>query len=309
MLSGCADSGMPGEFAKFNPVIDQHELIELPVDSLPNYTNRINFSDANYSPMDDDSVELFSYNGGNYYHPTYLSHRCQNFIGTYYATKDTGYLNRSIKYANKIMTECALVDSGITFIKLTFPYRPHGDSTINFEPPWVSGMSQGEVLSVMMHLFEITNDSVYYKFGEEVFQAFLKPKGECNYWIVRFDSAGYLWIEEYPHDTKPGETLNGYIGAIYGIYDYYRVTGNPEAKAVYDLSLTTIKHYINDFRVRRDFSLYCKGHRSQTNPGYHVLHVQMLKNLYRFTGDEYFYIMSDLLEYDGEAAIERSNTP
>jgi hypothetical protein len=296
---------LPSELAKFNPVRDSFDYIEIPVESLPNYYNRIDFSDAYYPPLDADSVELFDYHLKQYYHPTFLAHRCQNFIGTYYATKDIKYLNRCKKSAQKIMTECVLVDDGVPYLKVMFDYQLHGDSTIKFEPPWVSGMSQGEVISVMMHLFEITNDSVYYKFGDDLFKAYLRPQGEHDYWNCRIDSSGYYWMEEYPHDEKPGRTLNGYIGAIYGIYDYYRVTGTPEAKAIYDLSLTTIKKYLPQFRIKGNYSYYCLGHQAKTNAGYHSLHVKMLRNLYRMSGDEYFEAMADLFEYDGNAAAER----
>lgn len=309
ILGGCAGSGLPRELAKFNPVRETFDYIEIPVESLPNYYHRIDFSDAYYPPLDEDSVELFEYNHGKYYHPTFLAHRCQNFIGTYYATNDRKYLNRCIKYAHKIMSECVLVDDGVTYLKVMFKFQLHGDSTIKFEPPWVSGMSQGEVISVMMHLFEITNDSTYFKYGDDLFKAYLRPQDEHKYWNCRVDSNGYYWMEEYPHDEKPGMTLNGYIGAIYGIYDYYRVTRSPEAKAVYDLSLTTIKKYLPQYRVKGEYSLYCLGHQVKIGRGYHSLHVEMFRNLYRMCGDEYFEAMADLFEDDGKVAAENEENP
>ena len=51
---------------------------------------------------------------------------------------------------------------------------------------------------------------------------------EGNPWISGIDGDNYLWLEEYPDSDQPNKTLNGKIFAIYGLYDFYQLTGNQD---------------------------------------------------------------------------------
>jgi len=116
--------------------------------------------------------------------------------------------------------------------------------------------------------------------------------------VARIDADGYYWIEEFPHDTRPGMTLNGYIAALFGVYDYYHLTGSEDAEMIYELGLTTIKHYLPEFRRPGQRSYYCLGHQSVANDSYHRLHISMMGHLHRITGDEFFRAMGDSLTAD-----------
>jgi hypothetical protein len=159
-------------------------------------------------------------------------------------------------------------------------------------------MSQGNLLMVFVRLYELTGDDEYLDFSHRLFRGFLKLKGHRKTWFARLDSAGYYWIEEYPHNEKPGMTLNGFIAATYGIYDYFRVTRDRKAKAIYDMGITTIKHYLPQFRRPGQTSYYDLGHRWPATKGYHFLHVEMLRQLHLMTGDEYFKKWADIFESD-----------
>ncbi len=191
-----------------------------------------------------------------------------------------------------------MVDSGAAYAANWFKYALHNDSSILLHPPWTSGMSQGNLLMVFVRLYELTGDDEYLDFSRRLFRGFLKLKGRHETWFARLDSAGYYWIEEYPHSERPGMTLNGFIAAIYGIYDYFRVTGDSKAKTIYDMGITTIKHYLPQFRRPGQTSYYDLGHRWPATKGYHFLHVKMLRQLHLMTGDEYFKKWADIFESD-----------
>lgn len=256
------------------------------------------WADAYNEPLDTDSIELFSYRGGTYYHPVFMINRCKHFIDAYAVTDDTVYLQRSKKYMRKLMSLSESHD-GAAFLPYPFRFAVHGDSSTTFVPPWYSGMAQGAGLSVAMRLYEISGEEEFLKYGKKLFAAFSQPKSDESPWVARIDSAGFYWIEEYPHDERPGMTLNGFITAVYGVYEYYCLTDDPQAWAVFEIALTTIKQYLPEYRKHHQKSLYCLGHGA-TSGSYHYLHIKQMKQLYRITQDVYFQTMAEILTYDSD---------
>jgi hypothetical protein len=158
-------------------------------------------------------------------------------------------------------------------------------------------MAQGEFLMVLMRLYEFTGNKDYLMYGHQVFHSFLLLQSDFEDWVVRLDSAGYYWMEEYPHETRPGMTLNGYVYALFGIYEYRRFVDDPRAELIYDLSLTTLKHYLPYYRQPGKSSLYCLGHKARAG-SYHAQHIKQMNVLYAATGDPFFEIMALAFEAD-----------
>lgn len=277
--------------------IDTHPVKILPLDGLPLPDIKISTADTVYSPFDEDSIEMTQYREGRYYHPVAMLHRCQTFIGRYLESKDVNYLQRAEKYIAKLLS-LALEDREALFLPYMFRFSVHGDSSVTMEPPWVSGMAQGEFLTVLSRLYEITGNREYLESAGKVLRSILNVKDTLNFWVSHKDSTGYFWIEEYPHPKSPGHTLNGFIFAIIGVYDYYRVTRDAKARLVYNASLTTLKHYLLEFRRRGNTSLYCLGHHHPANQSYHRLHITQFRQLSAITGDPYYSAIADLFELE-----------
>jgi len=282
------------------------DFIRLEFGQLPNNVPSVEKSERYHPPLDKDSIELWVYRGGEYYHPTYISRRCQEFIATYYETGEKRYLERAERYARGLLSKCLVFD-GIPYATCNFRYALHGDSALLFEAPWFSGMSQGEMLMVMVRLYEMTGNEEYLDISHRLFRAFCRLKRFHKEWVARIDSAGYYWIEEYPLEHIDCRTLNGFIYALYGIYDYYRVTGSPEGRMIYEMSLTTLKNYIPYFRQRGQTSLYDLGPAHPANKAYHYLHIQMMQYLERMTGDPFFGVMADIFKLDARSAFEEDS--
>lgn len=277
-------------------------FIELSFEELPNYKPNVNSTELYVEPLDNDSIELFSYRGSEYYHPVNLSHRCFTFLSTYHSTNNQVHLDRAEKYASKLMEISTFADSA-AYVPYLFKFALHGDSNLVFEVPWYSGMAQGEILEVMVRLYELTGKQEYLDNSHLLFQSFLNIRKNNEIWTTRLDGESYYWVEEYPHNEKPGLTLNGYIAAIFGLYDYYRVTQKEEAKLIYELSLTTIKKYMPDFRIKDNRSLYCLGHRLPASEFYHGFHISLFRLLYKISGDIEFDNFADSLVADEAARV------
>ena len=272
-------------------------FVDLTYDRLPNSNVSLEAADQSYEPVDKDGIELWEYKGGIYYHPRNLCFRCYTFLGAYHRTGDEKYLRRAEHYVGRLLSLCIRVDSS-AFLPMQFTFAVHGDSTICFQPPWFSGMPQGEFLGVLVRLWELGGKQQYLDHAHEVFNSLLCAGDDGKPWVSRLDSAGYYWIEEYPHAQRPGQTLNGYIAAVFGVYDYYRVTKDSTARIVYDMALTTLKHYLPEYRRPGQSSYYCLGHKQPAPPDYHGLHISMMHHLKRMTGDPFFAAMAETFERD-----------
>ncbi len=299
LSSGCGPEisllGSPDELSEANCISQNLRILSF--DSLPSSRGSSIYADTFFQPLDEDSIELFVYGGGQYYHPVFLGHRSEIMLFAYYLTKDQKYVRRAEKNILKLMS-LAQVYGESSFLPYMFKYCVHSDSGLTFNPPWYSGMGQGVNLAIAIRLFEITGKSQYLDFSHKLFHSLLQLRKSNSPWVARLDSLRYYWIEEYPHDVKPGQTLNGYIAAIMGVYEYYRVTGDYRAKRVYDASLTTLKYYLLQYRRENQTSYYCLGHKMPATSAYHSLHIQMMQDLYCVSGDFFFMAMAELFRAD-----------
>ena len=92
--------------------------------------------------------------------------------------------------------------------------------------PWYSALAQGQGLSLRVRAHKETNDPTYLDTGRRAFEAFLLPvdKGGVTWeW-----PAGDIWFEEYLLDP-PTHILNGFIWALWGVYDYSLATGRSQS--------------------------------------------------------------------------------
>jgi hypothetical protein len=163
--------------------------------------------------------------------------------------------------------------------------------------PWSSGMAQGDVLSVFVRLYEATGKAEYLEVAHETFQSFTRFHGESTPWTVRVDSSDFYWIEEYPFEEGT-QVLNGFIYGLSGLYDYYILTGDDTAKQLVRAALTTLNHYLPEYRDEGNASYYCLYHKINS-PKYHIKdHLPQLEYLYKISGDPYFNTMYDLFYAD-----------
>lgn len=272
-------------------------MLEIDDNHLPNVGYSLETVHTLIPPYDADSIEMYEYRGGVYYHPVKMSHRILNFINSYNATQDSTLLFRAEKYAAKLL-ELGLFEDSAAYLPYYFRFAVHADSANTMAAPWFSGMAQGEFLSILCRLYKITGKEKYLDYAGFIFKSFLRLKDENDKWIVRVDQDNYFWIEEYPHQYHPGRTLNGFITAVYGIYEYARLTDGDEPKYIYELSLTTLKHYLPQYRRAGTTSYYCLEHLHPADSGYHDLHISMLGYLYQFSGDMFFLEMQTFFEAD-----------
>lgn len=267
-------------------ILEYDDLTYVEHDGL--FTTRSNY--------DINGVPMFYYQGKFSYHPIEMAQYALQMLDVYHDTKNELLLDQ-IKVIVDKLEAIGLHMKDASFYPYSFSFSLHGIEEETMEAPWCSGMAQGQILSLYCRLYEETGEKRYLNLSHRVFRSFYPLKGKGEYpWVSCIDKHGNLWIEEYPEDV-PAFTLNGMNFAMYGIYDYYRVTKNNKAKILLMATLTTIKKNIEHFRREGGMSVYCLKHNIRSEY-YHEVHIDQLHDFYLITGDEYFEKYSNLFKED-----------
>lgn len=261
------------------------DILTIPYSKLPFTGYADNVTTDTTSFRDSDGVILFEWQDKNYFHPVNTCHRAYALIDFYHRTGDTLYLNMLHTYVRRLISEAVEFD-GAAYFPYQFDFQVHGLAEAGLLAPWYSGMAQGEALGVLTRAFNETGDSAYFEFAHKTFKSLQRLRGSAMPWTVFVDERGCFWIEEYP-TAEPSMTLNGFISAIFGLYDYYQLTKNPEVGTMLKSCLNTVKNYVPLFRRKGKASYYGLTYQHY-NGSYHSLHISQLRYLEKYTGDTTF---------------------
>ena len=148
--------------------------------------------------------------------------------------------------------------------------------------PWVSGMAQGVGIQTLLIAYNLTKDEKYMIVAESALKSFnrdVKLDG-----VTYKDKEGWCY-EEYAssHWNKEPRVLNGFIFALLGINDYWKVTGDENARKLFELGFSYLKAHLADYDTGSWTNYDSLGLRA--TPVYHHLHVTLLGILYDITGD------------------------
>lgn len=164
---------------------------------------------------------------------------------------------------------------------------------------YISGMAQALAISLLLRSAILFKRREHSKLAEESFNPMIVPIEKGGVAIIKND---FYWVEEIPSKT-PSLVLNGFIFALFGIYDLYRFTGRKMYKEWFDKAILTLVKMLPryDLGTWSRYDLGLKVVRSKTNlllekvlssgemhniatPSYNALHVAQLRALYKITG-------------------------
>lgn len=155
----------------------------------------------------------------------------------------------------------------------------------NIPAPWCSAMDSGEALSFYLRIYQLTKEEHLLSKAMKIYN-FLKIDFSDG-GVRRVDENGYVWLEEYPSDPA-SYVLNGFIYAIFGLYDLYRVTRSKEVKEDIDSYILTLKDNIYRFDSGY-WSKYDLLKKELVRFYYQKnVHVPQLEVLYLLSGEEIF---------------------
>ncbi|MBL7092566.1 hypothetical protein ISS22_01200 [candidate division KSB1 bacterium] len=169
--------------------------------------------------------------------------------------------------------------SAVWFYQFDLPFY-------DIKAPWISGMAQGQAISVLLRAFQISGEKKYLEAAQAAWRIFdvkVKDGG-----IISEFPDGLPLIEEYPSSSKRSSVLNGFIFAIFGVYDYFVYLQDKDAQKKFHLFIESLKE--NMFRYDSGYWSYYElaNPRRLTAKFYHRIHIKQLESLFRITNDPFF---------------------
>jgi hypothetical protein len=150
-------------------------------------------------------------------------------------------------------------------------------------PPWCSALSQGQAASVFVRAHLATNDERYASLATQAIRPLLADR-ESD--LVTQTEMGPL-LEEAPSEPR-SHILNGWISALWGLWDVHQGLGDERACRVFRSSLDCLKAHLPAYDTGwwTLYSLYPHPLRDLAKPIYHRVHIVQLDVLHSLTGDE-----------------------
>jgi len=219
----------------------------------------------------------------------HMVHFTNNFTGgtlltySYYLkTKNSKYLDIFLKNIDWMYDNVTILEDSIGLWKNeNMIYDKY-----NLDYGWSSAFSQGYGLSAFCRAYQVTHQNKYLELAEMVINSFNLDYRSGG--IVDIDSDGNYWYLEYPANP-PGYVLNGMIFGLFGIYDYWRITGSEKAMKYFNRGIKTLTE--NLYRYDKGYwSAYdllynhsCAGYNYHKN-----VHIPQLKILYQICNEPVF---------------------
>ena len=158
--------------------------------------------------------------------------------------------------------------------------------------PWYSGLAQGQGISLLVRAHKESGDVRYLQAAEQAMASFFTPVADGG--VAFTDASGDLWFEEYIV-SPPTHILNGFIWALWGVYDYFLATHDRNAQDVFSRAVRTLLHNLDHY----DLGFWSLYEQSGTrlpmvaSPFYHQLHIVQLRVMRRLTGEDKFARVAD----------------
>lgn len=151
------------------------------------------------------------------------------------------------------------------------------DKISNLPFGWISAMAQGQAISVLLRAYAVEQKEIYLQVCEKALQYFNNSVSN-NGVTYKFDEQNW-WFEEYPNPQNPAHVFNGHIFALFGIWDYFRVTANKQAKLLFERGLNAVINQITNYD-NGWWALYDQRFQSILNASYLDLQIRQLEVLH-----------------------------
>jgi len=215
--------------------------------------------------------------GDTYFHPVLIAN-C--ILGNYNLHLDRGDQQSLEVFWNNTRW---LSDNGVSFGEsLVYPF-PYGLKEFNPEPDWVSGMYQGQILSCFARAYHLSGEEQYLELCRRTWKSFELKLGDK--YGFRYEDKYGVWFEEAPK-LPANHILNGAIFALWGILDFFKVSGYPELEETWHAGVRTILNALEEY----DLGFWSLYDLSGTIASYYYqsVHVKQMNALNSQTGQELF---------------------
>lgn len=216
------------------------------------------------------------------YHPTTISAYALSQFNMFIDSGDAQFKKCFLKYADWLVGN--LIDrESFAAWNFNFNWKAPG---YKCKAPWISSMTQGMGISVLVRAWELTGTQRYMAAADRVLSAFEVPVSRGG--LLYTNRRGDIWYEGAPSPIG-AQVLNQVLFGLIGLYEMNRSTGNIKAGELFDRGIVTIRKHLKDF----DFNLlFFKWSRYDNrllfgpDPKYSKIQVEQLKWLSETIGDD-----------------------
>jgi len=244
-----------------------------------------------YGPLDKDGIPMVDYDKwfknvrgdkekkyGIHYTPVTIAHYALGSLWLYNKQKNENRLSKFLKMADWFADNAKNRNDFIVW-EHTW-YEPN----YRLKPPWVSAMAQGEAISVLLRASQLTENREYFRIAQKAIKSFEHDLSKGG--VRNVDANGMVWYEEYP-SNPPSHVLNGFVFALLGIFDFYRITKDSGAYESWQKGILALKTNLRRYDLGY-WSSYDLLERRAVSASYHQLHILQLKILAELTGENIF---------------------
>lgn len=256
-----------------------------------NYGISKNYKETKRMIFDEEAIPKVKYGEEFYYNPVTVSQYALSKYGQYLRMGDELSKEKFLIAVNKLLD----MQDGSGAFRYFFPWKYYltGET---FAPGWVSGMAQGQVLSVLSRAYFLTKDQKYLIAGNKAIEFLITPveKGGTMSTLEDLDVSlkRYIFFEEYVSSPN-NYTLNGFMFTLLGLYDWSVVTKKYQnreknlASSYFDSGINTLIHILPYYDIG-GFSAYDLGHltfhkKPHIGVRYHAVHINLLHALHSVT--------------------------
>lgn len=147
-----------------------------------------------------------------------------------------------------------------------------------------SCMAQGQGCSILLRAYLVNHDERYRLGAEKAIRFMLRPTAEGGTAVY----CGHdVTLEKYPpQDGCSSSVLNGWIFALFGLYDFILFSGSEDCRIIWERSCRTLEQALPRYD-RKYWSNYdLIG--TIASPAYNRVHVSLLLALSQLSGSEAF---------------------
>jgi heparosan-N-sulfate-glucuronate 5-epimerase len=263
------------------------------------FTEKANYPGA----YDSAGIPLLDYHGhiGPQYNPIAIAQFGLGNYNLWHRTADPARRAKFIRIADWLSSHLEQNAHGLTVWNHHFDWEYRE----TLKAPWYSALAQGQGISVLVRAHKESGESRYLDAARQAFASFEKPINQGG--VAFTHESGDLWLEEYIV-TPPTHILNGFIWAMWGIYDYWLATRDPAAQELFSRGVRTLLHNLD----RYDLGFWSLYEQAGTrlpmvaSPFYHRLHIVQLRIMHRLTGEEAFARVADRWESYARSRANRT---
>ena len=248
----------------------------------------------------ENGIRMFKHTDNIIYdHPVLQAQYGLIMFNGYYLTKNPEYLYWAEAHAQYVIDKAVTSRGAMFFIYPFLWQKAPSPGKDPIPPPWWSALAQGYSLSLFVHLYETTGKQVYKDAADKTFASFKLAGVDADTpWVMEVDPDGFLWFEEYAKDpANPQYVFNGHMFAVFGAYNYWMLTGDPDAKRLVEGGITTARKYWDYFRTPGWVIRYSRKWEIW-NKNYQTTVAGEFQQMWTMTGDPLFAKGADQLVDD-----------